>query len=88
MIDYQYIEQVKEGCSLHYCGRVYRVQNDKGWMFVFATVEGKRKKIGIEKVQVWFEYGSYQDWVFNNWYQVYSDYEIFKQYADVEKMAA
>lgn len=88
MIDYQYIEQIKEECSLQYCGRVYRVQNDKGWLFIFATIGGKRKKISIEKVQVWFEYGSSQDWIFNEWYNLYPDYETFKSFAENEKLAA
>jgi hypothetical protein len=88
MTEYQYIEQIKEGYSLQYCGKVYRVQNDKGWLFIMATVDGKRKKIGINKVQVWFEYGSYQDWVFNGWWELYDNYKTFSEFAKNEKIAA
>jgi hypothetical protein len=86
--EYQYIEQVSEGCSLQYKGKVYRVQNDKGWLFIFVTIDGKRKKIGIDKVQVWFEYGSFPDWVFNEWWRVYPDFETFRTFATSERLAA
>lgn len=87
MTDIQYIENVSEGSSLQYNGKVYRVQNDKGWLFIFATVDGKRKKVDIKKVKVWFDYGSEPDWIFNEWYRIYPEYEIFKQYADNEKLS-
>jgi hypothetical protein len=88
MTDFKYIEQVFEGCSLQFGQRMYRVHNDKGWLFIFPTVEGKRKKIGIDKLGCWWEYGSPEDWAINGWYNLYPDYQVFKSFADNEKLAA
>jgi hypothetical protein len=86
MIELQYIEQVFEGCSLQFGQKAYRVHNDKGWLFIFPTINGKRKKIGIDKL-LWWEYGSKADWAINGWYRIYPDYEIFKTFAEYEKLA-
>ena len=85
---YQYIGNYKVGDSVQYCGKEYRLQEDKGWLFIYPTIDGKRKKIGLEKLGCWFEYGTEADWVFNEWWKIYPDYEVFKQFANNEKLAA
>ena len=31
-----------------------------------------------------FEFGSEPDWAFNEWWKIYPDYELFRQYALAE----
>jgi len=43
----------------------------------------KKKKIGIDKVLL-FEYGTMQDWIFNEWYKIYKDSKVFEHFAKAE----
>jgi hypothetical protein len=62
------------------------VQDDgRGFLHIVTFEQGKRKKIALKDVQVWFEYGSYQDWIFNGWWKIYSNYETFRQFAENDK---
>lgn len=93
---YQYLEQIKKGDTVTYGSgdnRKYVVQDDsKGFLHivVISEVDGvrKKRKIALKNIDVWFEYGSHPDWIFNGWWKIYPDYEVFKQYADNEKLAA
>jgi hypothetical protein len=84
MIERQYIQQFKKGDSVQYKNKMHRIQEDHGWLFIQVSELGKRKKIGLDKICL-FEYGSYQDWIFNEWWRQYPDYGIFKQFAEHEK---
>lgn len=71
-----------------YGNKPYRIQDDgKGFLHI-VVFESKRKKIALKDIQIWFDYGSHPDWIFNGWYKIYPDYEVFKQYAENEKLAA
>jgi len=91
MIDPQYIEGIIKGSTVSYGKtdvRKYKVQDDgKGYLHIIVFEDGKRKKIGIDKLH-FFEYGTEADWVFNEWWKIYPDYEVFKQFANNEKLAA
>ena len=79
---YQCIENVKEGDSVQFEGKMYRVQNDKGWLYIYPTVRGKREKVGIERLL--FNAGTMGDYVFNGWFQIYKSFEEFKNYMEWE----
>jgi len=70
-----------------YGNKPYRVQDDRGYIHIIVFENG-RKKIALKDVQIWFEYGSEPDWIFNGWYKIYPDHEVFRQFADNEKLAA
>lgn len=81
----QYLESIKKGSTVMYGNKHYRVQDDgKGFLHIIVF-DGKRRKIAVKDADVWFEYGSDTDWIFNGWHKIYSDYEIFRQYAESEK---
>ena len=83
----QYLESIKKGCTVIYGNKPYRVQDDgKGFLHIIVFEDGKRKKMPVSKVDVWFEFGSEADWVFNGWWKIYPDYELFKSFAENEKM--
>lgn len=91
MIEPQYIDFIEKGFTVTYgkgdC-RKYKVQDDgKGFLHIIVYENGKRKKVALKDVNMWFEYGSETDWIFNGWFQYY-DYETFKQFALCEKNAA
>lgn len=90
MIEPKYIEQVKKGDSVQYMQKLHTVQEWKGRLFIqYTDKDGQRKRLYMENhPDYMFEYGSYQDWIFNGWYKVYPEYEIFKSFAVVERMAA
>jgi len=85
---YQYIDNFKKGDTVMYGNKPYRVQDDGRGFLHIIVFEPKRRKVALKDVQIWFEYGSHPDWIFNGWYKIYPDYEVFKQYADNEKLAA
>jgi hypothetical protein len=60
---------------------MYRVQNDKGWLFIYATINGKRKKIDLRRIL--FNAGTVADYIFNGWFEQY-EYEQFKAFAENE----
>lgn len=82
----QYIESIQKGSTVMYGNKPYRVQDDgKGYLHIIVFENFKRKKIAIKDVCIWFDYGSEPDWVFNGWYNFYTDYNLFRQYALSEK---
>ncbi len=83
----QYIENIKKGSTVIYGNKPYRVQDDgKGFLHIIIFEDGKRKKLPISKVDVWFEFGSEPDWVFNGWWRIYPEYEVFKQFSSSERL--
>lgn len=85
MFEPQYIESIVKGITVMYGNKPYRVQDDgKGYLHIIVFEEGKRKKIGIDKLH-FFEYGTEADYVFNEWWKKYDSYNLFKQFADAEK---
>ncbi len=82
MNEYQHLETIEKGDSVQYGNRLYRVQEDKGWLFIIVSELGRRKKIGVDKL-AYFSYGSFQDWVFNEWWRDYPEYETFRHIAKV-----
>lgn len=87
MINPKYIEQVKRGDSVQYMQKLHTVQEYNGMPFIqYTDVDGKRKRLYIKHhPDYMFEFGSEPDWVFNGWYKIYPDYELFRQYAESEK---
>lgn len=86
MIDAQYFEDVKKVVTVSYGKKDYRVQDDgRGFLHIIVFEEGKRKKIGIEKLkQKSFEPGSMADYVFNGWFQIYDSEKMFSEFAKAE----
>jgi hypothetical protein len=82
----QYFINVEKGFTVTYGKNDYRVQDDgKGYLHIIVFEGGKRKKIGIKSLQQ-FEPGTEADYVFNGWFEMYEDYELFKSFADAERM--
>ena len=82
MADIQYIEQAKKGFTVSYGEKSYRIQDDgKGWLHIIV----KGKKIDLKKVLL-FDYGSEADYVFNEWWMIYPEYEIFRTFAENERL--
>ena len=83
--EYQYKETIKKGNTVIYGNKPYRVQDDgKGFLHIIIFENGKRKKIGIDKMNL-FEYGTEADYIFNEWWMLYPDYITFQQFAAAEK---
>ena len=82
----QYLESIKKGDTVTYGNKPYRVQDDGHGFLHIIVFEPKRKKVALKDVQIWFEYGSETDWIFNGWYKIYP-FETFKAYSEVEKHA-
>lgn len=80
----QYLELITKGSTVMYGNKPYRVQDDgKGFLHIIIF-DGKRRKIAVKDVDIWFEYGSDTDWIFNGWYKTYPDYELFRQFVESE----
>lgn len=79
---YQCVENLKAGDSVQYENKLHRVQNDKGWLFIQVTENGKRKK--IDACRLVFKCGSEADYIFNGWFQIYSSYELYHSFISAE----
>lgn len=79
--EYQCVETLKEGCSVQYQNKMYRVQNDKGWLFISPTLNGKRTKVDAKRLLM--KAGTKADWIFNGWFELY-DFSTFKSFAEAE----
>ena len=82
MIEVQYAHQFKKGDSVHFENKMYRVQEDKGWLFIYPVINGKRTKIDIKAL--FFEPGTEADWAINGWWQIYPQYEMYRDFAMAE----
>lgn len=81
----QYLENIQKGSTVMYGNKPYRVQDDgKGFLHIITFDQGKRKKLAIDKVDIWFEYGTEPDYIFNGWWKIYNDFNQFRQYALAE----
>lgn len=85
MTDTQYFIDVEKGFTVIYGNKPYRVQDDgRGYLHIIVFEDGKRKKLGIDKLaSKRFEPGSHLDWIFNNWYQIYT-WPEFQSFAKAE----
>lgn len=81
-LKYQYFESIQKGSTVTYGNRDYRVQLEKKYLHIIVFENGKRKKVEITK-DMFFEYGSFEDWAINGWWQLY-DYPTFKSFAAAE----
>jgi hypothetical protein len=80
MIHPQYNINISKGDTVTYGNKHYRVQDDgKGFLHIIVFEEGKRKKIAISNLQ-FFEPGSMADYVFNGWFDIYDQYQLFHSY--------
>lgn len=86
MIDPKYIECVKKGDSVQYMQKMHTVQEYNNLLFIqYTDIDGHRKRLYIKNhPDYMFEFGSEPDWVFNEWWKIYPDYELFRQYALAE----
>lgn len=83
MIEAQYFHQIKKGDTVTlWCGS-YRVQEDRGNLYVVTKINGQRKKITITP-SLFFEPGSEGDYAINGWWQLYDDYEMFRSFIMAE----
>lgn len=82
--DAQYLHQIKKGSTVTYGTGNYRVQDDgKGFLHIIIKENGDRKKLGIKQL-LFFEPGSFQDYVFNGWFEVYPTYQEYQSFASSE----
>lgn len=84
--EYQYNAPLKKGDTVSYGNKPYRVQDDgNGWLHIIVQTNGSRKKIAVKELGTAnFIYGSQADYVFNEWWKIYPDYYLFKQFASAE----
>jgi len=85
MIEPKYIQQLKKGDSVQYMQKLHTVQEWKGKLFIQYTdkKDNQRKRLYMVKHPDYlFTYGSFQDWIFNDWYRIYPDYEVFRTFAE------
>lgn len=82
MLNVQYAHQIKKGDSVQFENKMYRVQEDKGWLYIYPMVNGKRTKIDIDRL--FFKPGTEADWVFNEWWKIYDEYDQFRTFAAAE----
>ena len=71
----QCIEDIKVGDSVQYNDKMHRVQDDKGWLFIQVTENGKRVKKGIDRIL--FRKGSLQDYIFNRRFEIFESFEEY-----------
>jgi hypothetical protein len=82
MNDIQYFVSIKKGDSVQFENKMYRVQDDKGWLHVYPVVNGKRKKVDIKTL--FFEPGTEADWAINGWWRLYPEYDLYKSFMSAE----
>jgi hypothetical protein len=61
---------------------MYRVQEDKGWLFIYPVINGKCTKKDIKKL--FFEPGTKADWAINGWWMIYPEYELYRSFVMAE----
>jgi len=89
MIEPKYIEQLRPGDRVQYMQKLHTVQEYRGRLFIQYTESGERKRLYMEHHPDYlFEYGTEADWVFNEWWKIYPDFEIFISFAEHERLAA
>lgn len=81
MLNPQYYHSLRPGDSVQFENKMYRVQVDKGWKYIYPEINGKRTKIDLQ--QRMFKPGTWADWVLNGWDRHY-DWHEYKTYADAE----
>lgn len=84
MIDttnYQCFENLKKGDSVQYHNKMHRVQEDKGWLFIQVTDNGKRVKKDAKSLLM--KAGTLADYIFNGWFEKY-DFETYQSFATAE----
>lgn len=81
MPETQYIQQAREGDFVTFEGKRHKIIFN-GEPHIQYRENGKRVRKYLRDFL--FEYGSMQDYVFNGWFKMYPDYEIFKQYTQAE----
>lgn len=76
----QYFISIEKGDTVQYGIGTFRVQEDKGWLYIYPNINGKRKKIDVRDCL--FEFGTYADWIFNGWADHYTwpEYESFTKH--------
>lgn len=76
----KYFINCKKGDSVQHWSGVFRVQEDKGWLYIYPTINDKRTKVDVK--QCFFEPGTEADWVFNDWWKFYEleEYLSFSKY--------
>lgn len=82
----QYIESIRKGDTVIYGNKPYRVQDDGRGFLHIIVFDGKRRKIALEDIRVWFDYGTKADYAFNQWWRIYPDYETFRLFSEHEIM--
>jgi hypothetical protein len=81
--DVQYIHQIQKGSTVMHGNKHYRVQDDgRGYLHIIVQEQGKRKKIGIDKI-LFFEPSTQTDYVFNGWFYIYT-WEEYYSYCQAE----
>lgn len=79
--DPQYLHKLKKGSSVKHWSGIYRAQDDKGWLHIIITANGRREKVSVERLCM--PPGSIQDYIFNGWHQHYS-WDEYRTFAAAE----
>ena len=82
MLNPQYYNQIKKGDTVTTCFGSYRVQEDRGHLYVVIKRNGERKKVTITSDMFW-EPGTKEDYIFNGWFEFYGE-EEFLSFAAAE----
>lgn len=83
---YQYVINPKKGDTVSYGNGAYRVHDDgRGWLHIIVQGNNVRRKISIDKVkESATEPGSMADYVLNEWWRLYEDYDTFQSFVKAE----
>lgn len=82
MLNPQYFNQIKKGDTVTTCYGSYRVQEDRGNLHIVMKVNRQRKKKTITPDMFW-PAGTKEDYIFNGWFQYYTEQE-FLSFASTE----
>ncbi len=79
----QYIENIKEGDFVTFDNKRHKIIFN-GKPHIQYRENGKRVRKYL--TELLFEYGSEADYVFNEWWRVYPEYDVFRQFAEHDVM--
>jgi hypothetical protein len=87
MIEPKYIEHLSKGDRVQYMQKLHTVQQQNARLFIqYTDKDGSRKRLYMEEhPDYMFSYGSKGDYIFNEWWRVYDEYDLFKSFVTAEQ---
>jgi hypothetical protein len=73
--DVQYFHQIRKGTVVKYGNGEFRTQQEGNRLYIVITEKGVRTKKTITK-DMFFEAGTMADYVFNEWFKIYTPEEF------------